>query len=390
MGLKEFSKKIGEGKIVKSRSGKSIFKLETYSNNPILKPQDLGLVWRKNNRIMTGAVFNSGAEIFKDRIIIAPRCHKNYERRSYFDKELDMNKHYMEHYISEVWLLESHDGIHFRHLDRKMIRGDGSGHKDFFHGIEDIRIVKFDNQYFLIGCGKIKPPFKGKDADRIAIYTTEDFKDIQYSGVVKWFDSRNCIIFPEEVSGSSYILLRFHPNIHLGRLNGGKKQILEPSKYEKEWLEIFRNKDKNILLSAGRLPHEREKIGPGTQLVKTERGWLMIYHAVGEIKKELCRAYGLETAMTRSYSICAAVLDLDDPSKVLCRTENPIYIPNKPWELKGNDDYPVDVPSVIFPVGVVLLKDRLFIYCGAGDKYVVLLGCKLDFLLDYLFDKSPL
>jgi predicted GH43/DUF377 family glycosyl hydrolase len=100
--------------------------------------------------------------------------------------------------------------------------------------------------------------------------------------------------------------------------------------------------------------------------------------------------YGLKTAMTRSYSICAAVLDLDDPSKVLCRTENPIYIPNKPWELKGNDDYPVDVPSVIFPVGAVLLKDRLFIYCGAGDKYVVLLGCKLDFLLDYLFDKSPL
>ena len=44
MDLKEFSKKIGEGKIVKSRSGKSIFKLENYSNNPILKPQDLGLV----------------------------------------------------------------------------------------------------------------------------------------------------------------------------------------------------------------------------------------------------------------------------------------------------------------------------------------------------------
>ena len=74
----------------------------------------------------------------------------------------------------------------------------------------------------------------------------------------------------------------------------------------------------------------------------------------------------------------------NDPKKVLCRTRNPIYIPSAPYELYGNDQYPVDVPAVVFPVGAIVIKNKLIIYAGAADKYTILLSCNLDNLVDYL------
>jgi predicted GH43/DUF377 family glycosyl hydrolase len=79
-------------------------------------------------------------------------------------------------------------------------------------------------------------------------------------------------------------------------------------------------------------------------------------------------------------------LDLDDPRKVLCRTREPIYIPSTPYELYGNEQYPVDVPAVVFPVGALVRKGKLILYAGAVDKYIILLSCKLDNLVDYLWE----
>jgi predicted GH43/DUF377 family glycosyl hydrolase len=77
-------------------------------------------------------------------------------------------------------------------------------------------------------------------------------------------------------------------------------------------------------------------------------------------------------------------LDLDDPRKVVCRTKNPIYIPSAPYELYGDGEYPVDVSAVIFPVGAVVRQNKMLIYAGAADKYIIILSCKLDSLIDYL------
>jgi predicted GH43/DUF377 family glycosyl hydrolase len=52
----------------------------------------------------------------------------------------------------------------------------------------------------------------------------------------------------------------------------------------------------------------------------------------------------------------------------------------------GNKKFPVDVPNVIFPVGAIVLHDKLLIYCGAGDKYITLLSCSLNNLVDYLLE----
>ncbi len=377
--------KLGEGEIILLNSGDTIFKMDSFRGNPVVKPQDLGLVWKENDTPKIGAVFNAGAEIFQDKIILLPRCHQGYRKGKFFDKKLGIERSYLENYISEVLPLVSDDGINFTRFQNVAIKGNGTDQQDFIYGIEDLRIIKYDHRFLLIGCGKIKPPFKGENADRIAVYSTEDFVNISYHGLVESFDSRNAIPFPEPINGRYYILLRFHPNIHLAYLEAGIEQLLDPSKYKKEWEKLYEQRQQNLLLKAGYLPHEKEKIGPSTPLIKTDKGWLFIYHSVGEIEEDICKEYGLSEKIKRGYSICAALLDLENPEKVLCRTRHPIYIPSAPYELYGDEQYPVDVPAVVFPVGAIVRKDKLILYAGAGDKYIILLSCNLDNLVDYLY-----
>ncbi len=383
-------KGLGDGKVIQIEPGETIFKLSSYEKNPIVKPQDIGLTWYEDGRLKLGAVFNGGVEVFDDKVFLLPRCHRNYRKGKYFDEELGIERYCLENYISEVWPLVSEDGLHFSRLRNMVVRGDGSEHRDFTYGIEDIRIVRFGRRYLLIGCGKIKPPFKGGNADRIVIYSTEDFVKITYHGMVRSFDSRNAIPLPQSVGERYYMLFRFHPNIHLDILEGSIDQLLNPSRHTGAWEKIYERRSENLLLEAGHLPHEREKIGPGPQIIKTDKGWLLIYHAVGEIKVDICRAYGLQEKIERGYSISAVLLDPDDPGKVLCRTRNPIYIPSATYELRGSDQYPVDVPAVVFPVGAIIWNGKLLFYCGAGDKYIVLLSCSLNDLVNYLWEHCRL
>ena len=377
-------KELGGGNVARLASGESIFKLDSYPGNPIVKPQDIGLTWYEGEKLQTGAVFNPGAEILEDKVILLPRCHKNYTRIKYFDTKLNRERYRPdENYVSEIWPLVSEDGIKFGRFQNVVIQGNGTDHQDFLYGIEDTRVIKHNQRYLLVGCGKIKTPFKEGNADRIAIYSTNDFINITYHGIIDFFDNRNAIPFFD--NDKVYMLLRFHPNINLAVLEGGMDQLLNPSRYRENWEKIYQQKDKNVLIEAGMYPHEKDKVGAGIPLIKTDRGWLFIYHAVGEINKNICKEYGVEGKIKRAYSVCAAILDLDNPKKVMCRTKNPIYIPSRPYELEGSKQYRVDVPNVVFPTGAIVSDDKLLLYCGAGDKYTILLSCNINKLIGYMF-----
>ena len=378
--------KLGEGTVVTLDSGEVVFKLASFENNPIVKPQDLGLTWYENGELKIGAVFNGGAEVFQDKVILMPRCHQGYHEGTFVDEKTGIEHVCLENYVSEIWPLVSEDGVHFTRFQNVVIRGDGTDHQDFLYGIEDVRIIKYDPRYLLIGCGKTGPAFKAAKADRIAVYSTNDFVNITYHGIIESFDSRNAVPFPELINGQQYMLLRFHPDICLDVLETGIDQLLSPDMHIKYWKELYERRSDNLLLEAGSYPHEKEKIGPGTQVIKTDKGWLVIYHAVGEIEDDICQAYGLAENIERGYSICGVLLDLDNPREVLCRTRKPIYIPSGPYELYGNDEYCVDVSAVVFPVGALVLKGKLVLYVGSGDKYVILLSCNLKNFINYLWE----
>ena len=379
--LDRLMEQLGDGRTITLRSGEVLFQLSSYDGNPVVAPRDLGLVWDEEGEQRQGAVFNGGAILHNGRIFLLPRCHRNYRKFTFFDEKLGRERHGFDNYISEIWVLASQDGVSFQKTGT-VIRGDGSQHRDFLYGIEDVRIIPWRERYLLVGCGKIKPPFKGGNADRVAIYSTQDFSSITYHGIITEFDGRNAI--PLLTEEQSYMLLRFHPHIYLVPLEAGVDQLLNPTEYTEAWRQIHRDKDRYLLLEAGRYAHEREKIGPGPPPIKTRKGWLLIYHAVGEIDEEICRAYGLNNPIERSYSVCAALLDPQNPSRVLLRTRKPLYIPHKPYELDGNQQYPIDVPAVVFPTGAILHRGKLLLYCGAGDKYVILLSCSINELLDHL------
>jgi len=69
------AQKLGDGQISRLKSGKPIFKLSSYKGNPIVKPQDLGLTWRKDEVEELGAVFNPGASLYDGKVVLTPRCH---------------------------------------------------------------------------------------------------------------------------------------------------------------------------------------------------------------------------------------------------------------------------------------------------------------------------
>ena len=109
-------------------------------------------------------------------------------------------------------------------------------------------------------------------------------------------------------------------------------------------------------------------MGLGTQPIETPDGWLIIYH-------------GVRVAASGSlYRVGLALLDLEEPWKVISRSEQWVLSPTAPYEQVG------DVPGVVFPTGAVLDRDsnQLRIYYGAADKVVALATADLGEIIDFL------
>ena len=119
---------LGEGSLVPLGSGQVLFKLDSYQANPVVTPQQLGLTWQVDGEPRIGAVFNGGAELFEDKVILLPRCHRDYRESTFFDKRLGAERRCLDNYVSEVWPLLSEDGVHFARLADTAIRGDGTDH----------------------------------------------------------------------------------------------------------------------------------------------------------------------------------------------------------------------------------------------------------------------
>jgi predicted GH43/DUF377 family glycosyl hydrolase len=82
-----------------------------------------------------------------------------------------------------------------------------------------------------------------------------------------------------------------------------------------------------------------------------------------------------ETDRGRVYSACAALLDLNNPSRVIARLPYALFSPESEWEIKGY------VNNVVFPTGTALFGNTLFIYYGAADSEIACASVSLSALL---------
>ena len=383
-------KDFGLGKTFQLKSGIEIFMLDSFRDNPIVTPEQFNLTCKKDGKMAEGAIFNPGAEVFDGRVVLTPRCHTNYSFRSFLYKHIRVKRLRFKNYQSQIWPLVSEDGIHFKRLGNSKVDGLDEEQEDFQYGVEDLRILRDGDQFILVGTGKINPPFKGNgNDDRTIVYTTKDFEKFKYRGMVADIQLRNTVPFVGE-DDRVFVISRFPPDQHMYifEFPEGRNQLLNPRNYQREWLDNFQNREDHILLKAGVFSHECEKVGAGPPPLRTEKGWLLIYRGVGSVAKEITDCYGLEKGIDRSYNISAALLDLKEPRRVLYRTKLPIYVPSKPFELYGDDSYSLDVPAIVFPMGLVDRDGMLLIYCGSGDKYITLLTCHLEGLTDYLMRQA--
>jgi predicted GH43/DUF377 family glycosyl hydrolase len=259
-------------------------------------------------------------------------------------------------------------------------------------GVEDPRIVKIEDTYYMSYTG-----FDGISA-RGALATSKDlihftkhglvvptisypeFVSLLQSGtavhenycqnhkfyyqeadaekkIVLW--DKNVIFFPRRINGNLVFLHRIRPGIQLVSI----KNIEDLT--DDFWKDYFLNFKEHIVMDPV-YNHETSYIGGGCPPIETEYGWLLIYH-------------GVETTENRIiYSASAALLDMNDPRKVLARLPEVLFKPEHAWELFG------EVDNVCFPTGTALFGDTLFIYYGAADSDIACASLKLKVLIDEL------
>jgi predicted GH43/DUF377 family glycosyl hydrolase len=167
------------------------------------------------------------------------------------------------------------------------------------------------------------------------------------------------MIFPEPVNGKVILMHRVEPNIQFAYFNSLEEMLAGNRKY---WQNYMKNIGKYIIMQP-EFEWEASKIGAGAPPIKTDRGWLMIYHGVD---KNLIYRGG------------AALLDLDNPSKVIARLPEPVLEPERKYELVG------DVPNVVFPQGTAVFDDELIVFYGGADKVIGAASGNINELLDTL------
>ena len=262
--------------------------------------------------------------------------------------------------------------------------------KDFeLHGVEDARIVKIDDLYYLTYTG-----YDGTNA-RGALATSKDLihfekqgilvPHITYAEFVSLVESagkvnenyylnqqfyyqaadiekkillwdKNVVFFPRKIKGKFVFLHRIRPGIQLVSV----KSLKELTKAF--WKNYFLNFQDHIVLDPVH-EHESSYIGSGCPPIETEQGWLLIYHGVQETEKGFV------------YSACAALLDLDNPLIEIARLPYILFTPEYEWELKG------EVNNVVFPTGTCIFGNTLFIYYGAADTLIACASVNLSELV---------
>jgi predicted GH43/DUF377 family glycosyl hydrolase len=260
------------------------------------------------------------------------------------------------------------------------------------HGVEDPRITKIDDLYYLsytaydgvnaLGAlalskdlvhfdkmGLIVPKItydefshlagsKGKINGKYLRYNEHGgIREIHGKKVFIW--DKNVIFFPRRINGQLYFLHRVKPDIQIVSVNNLQELTTE------FWQNYFLHLDEKIVLSP-KYGHEVSYIGGGCTPIETEHGWLIIYHGVHDTIKGYV------------YTACAALLELENPQKEIARLPYALFKPELEWELKG------EVNNVCFPTGASLSDDTLYIYYGAADEQIACASVSLSALLKEL------
>lgn len=201
---------------------------------------------------------------------------------------------------------------------------------------------------------------------RGGIAVTDDFEKFEILSL-SVPDNRNMVLFPERINGKYFRLERPFPVYS----RGGKDRF-------DIWLsdspDLVYWGNSRLLLAVEEVPFANDKIGPAAPPIKTKHGWLTTFHAVDLDPSR--GKNGWEDSWKKRYTAGIMLLDLEDPSRVIGISREPLLAPETSYERDGfrND--------VIFPGGMILEEcGEVKLYYGAADTVECLATAALDDLV---------
>jgi len=255
--------------------------------------------------------------------------------------------------VPHIYLGSSKDAIHWSFEPEKIAFTDENGEPFMPIYAYDPRLVKVDDTYYIMWCQDAYGP-------TIGMAKTTDFKTFQRLENPFLPCNRNGVLFPRKIDGKFMMLSR--PS------DGGHTPFGDIYLSESKDMEYWGHH--RHVMGRSKSWWENLKIGGGAAPIETDKGWLLFYHGV----TNTCNGY--------VYSIGAAILDINEPSKVLHRCANYILSPEERYEEQGF------VPNVCFPCAALTDSDsgKIAIYYGCADSCVGIAFTTVDEIYDYILE----
>lgn len=246
--------------------------------------------------------------------------------------------------LSHLRLFRSSDGVNF--VDAQMPLHIGIGELENF-GVEDCRVASMPDGDFLLTYTAASASGYG-----VGLKRTRDWKTFEHLGLIFPPANKDCAIFEEKVNGQYVCLSR--PS---GIIVGGHYIWLSFSNDLEFWGRH------TCLAKTRKGMWDSARVGAGAAPFKTERGWLVIYHGANEKSR---------------YCLGALLLDLEDPCRVLARSDQPLMEPLAEYEQNGF------FGEVVFTNGHIVDGDRVTLYYGASDTVICSATLSIEAVLDTL------
>jgi len=298
-----------------------------HSTNPIIQARDLPY--------QANAVFNAAATRCGDDTLLLLRVE---DRRG----------------LSHLTVARSRDGVTNWRIDaRPTLPADPENYPEEIWGIEDPRITRIDE----LDLWAVVYTAYSRGGPLVSLATTRDFNAFERKGVVMPPEDKDAALFPARFNGRWAMLHRPVP----GFAGVGAHIWISFSPDIKHW------GDHQILLTARKGGWwDANKVGLSPPPLRTEKGWLILYHGVRN------------TASGCIYRLGLALLDLEDPTRLLARADEWVFGPEEVYETVG------DVDKVVFPCGWLVEGDDVRMYYGGADKCIALATARVSELLDWL------
>lgn len=317
--------------ILKYLVGESVG-LERFARNPIIAPRS-GFLWEEGGTLNPAAIDLGG----KTHILYRATTRGN---------------------VSTIGYANTHDGFTIsERLDKPIYFARENfevnpGHNENY-GCEDPRIVEIGDRLYMTYTA-----YNG-NIPRVAVssISKEDFLNKKWQSWSKPeavtpanIDNKDATIVPERINDKYLFIHRVNDSIC--------GQFISSLDFSKVKINLGTN-----ILRPRKGMWDGVKVGISGPPIKTEKGWLLLYHGV---------------SATRKYRVGAVLLDPEDPTIVRSRTAVPIFEPEAIYEKNGL------VPNVVFPCSLVKRNDILYVYYGGGDSVVGVATIKEKNLLDIL------